>query len=72
MDTSISAIRNVGKDITIINSLFLSNLGYGEAIENMYEKLAIINSEFKYNSARRQGGVIFNQECDVCILYPFF
>ena len=66
------AIENFEGEMTIVDSIFINNLGYGGAIRNRQGKLTIINSKFKYNSARRRGGAIFNQKGDVCIINSLF
>ena len=61
VDTLGGAIRNVGLNLTIINSTFINNGAYsGAAISNTGQGLTVVDSTFKNNRASYFGGAIQN------------
>ena len=61
VDTLGGTIRNVGLNLTIINSTFINNGAYsGAAISNTGQGLTVVDSTFKNNRASYFGGAIQN------------
>lgn len=56
-----SAINNCGGELTIMDSIFKNNHGFGGAIYNE-GVLTIINCKFIRNSGGRVGGAIYNRD----------
>ena len=70
--THLSALLNRGV-LTIINSLFTNNMGYGGAIWNFEGAfLTIIDSTFADNIAVRRGGGVYNHEGTLTIINSVF
>lgn len=70
--THLSAILNRGI-LTVINSLFTNNRGYGGAIWNFEDAfLTIIDSTFANNITVRRGGGVYNCEGTLTIINSVF